>query len=158
MGLGEFFTNNGKTSEEEVDVGTPAFSLTKVMSTVGGALASAIAALLLVLPEGLRDDEAVVIAVIASSTVMLLGIFWLVAADFRTRQKAREATLHFGERKPSEARFQALPTNELVLQLCHGSDEYEGKYATVEDGQVHLFGDRAGTPISVTFKESPKPK
>jgi hypothetical protein len=158
MGLGEFFTNNEKTKEDEVDVGTPAFSITKVMSTVGTALATAVAAFLLLLPKGLQDDEAVVIAVIAALTLVLLGIFWLVAADFNTRQKAREATLRYGEGKTSAAKFQALPSKELILQLGHNSPEYEVRYATVEDGVVNLYADHEGTPIAVAFKEAPKPK
>ncbi len=158
MGLGEFFTNSELTTDPTVDVKAPAFSITKVMSTLGGTLAAAVAAFLLLLPKNLQDDQAVVIAVIAALSLVLLGLFWLAAADIRTRQKATEATLRYGDGKPSEAKFQALPTKDLVLQVGHNSDEYEVKYATVEKGVINVYADRDGAPISVVFKEAPTPE
>lgn len=154
MGLGEFFTNNEKTKEGEVDVATPAFSITKVMSGFGLAITAALGAV----PASVKEEPAVVVAAIAAGAAIMLGVFALIAADIRTRQKAREATLRFGDGKPSEAKFQALPTKDLVLQVGHNSDEYEVKYATVENGVVNVYADRDGAPISVAFKEAPKPK
>jgi hypothetical protein len=158
MGLGEFFTNNEKTREEKVDVESPAFSITKVMASLGTTIGAAVLALLAVLPDGLKDDPAIVIAAIAAITLVLLGIFGLVAVDIRTRQKAKEATLRYGEAKSSAAKFEALPNKDLILQVDGDGEEYKVKYASVENGVVNVYADRSGTPISVAFKEAPKPK
>jgi hypothetical protein len=156
MGI-EFFTNEKKTAEEKVDVDSPAFSLTKVQTSLGGV----IAAVLAVAPKALQEDETVVVAAFAAGTLILLGVFALAAVDIVTRQKAKAATLRYGDGEPAPAaKFQALPTKDLVLQLGHNSNEYDIKYATVDGDVVRVYADRDGEddPISVTFKEVPKPK
>lgn len=153
--LSEFFTNEEKTEKDKVDVGSPAFSATKVQATLGTLIVAVLGAV----PASLKADKAVVIAAIAAGVLLLLGVFALVAVDIQTRQRAQEAKLRYGDGKPTEpSNFQALPTRDLVLQLGHNDDEYEVKYATVEKGLVHVYADRDGTPISATFKETPKPK
>ncbi len=155
MGISEFFTNEEKTKDEKVDIGSPAFSATKVQATIGGL----IAVIAGTVPTTLKEDESVVIAAIAAGTLLMLGIFALIGVDIRTRQRAQEAKLRYGGGKPSEpSSFQALPVKDLVLQLGHNNDEYEVRYASVEKDLVHVFADREGAAISATFKESPKPK
>ncbi len=154
MGI-ELFTNEQKTKEGEVDISAPAFSITKVQAALG----LLISGILGVVPARLKDDETILVASIAAATLVVLGIFALVAVDIRTRQRAREAALRYGEEKAAEpSSFQALPTKDLVLQLGHNGDEYEVKFATVEKGQVHVMAVRDGEPISATFKETPTPK
>jgi hypothetical protein len=153
MGI-EFFTNEKKTAEEKVAIDSPALSLTKVQASLGAV----IAVLLGVVPKALQEDETIIVAAFAAGTLILLGVFGLAAVDIIARQKAKAAELCCGDGKPSKAKFDAMPTKDLVLQVGHNSDEYEVKYATVEDGLIHLHADREGSPISVTFKEVPKPK
>jgi len=154
MGLGEFFTNKEKTKDGQVDVDTPAFSTTKVIAAFGAAVTAALAAL----PATDSHGEAVQVAAIAAGAFLVLGLCGVFAVDVSTRQKAKEAALRFGDGKPDAARFQALPTKDLTLQVGGGGKEYDVKYATVEDGVVNVYADREGAPISVAFKEAPKPK
>lgn len=154
MGM-ELFTNAKKTENKEVEISAPAFSITKVQAALGLLISCILAAV----PGAVKDNVTIIVASIAAATLVVLGIFALVAVDIRTRQRAREATLRYGNEQPAaEPSFQALPTNDLILQLGHSSDEYEVKFATVEKGQVHVMAVRDGVPISATFKEAPKPK
>lgn len=152
----ELLTNNKKTDEGEVDIPTPAFSLTKVQATLGAF----VTAVLAVLPASLKSNEAIVIAAIAAGTLVLLGVFALAAVDIQTRQRAREAALRFGGGKAAAADFVAVPGSEedLVLQVGHNTDEYEVKLATVKDGEVTLVATRDGRSISQVFQEPTKPK
>lgn len=153
MGI-ELFTNAQKTQEGEVDISAPAFSITKVQAALG----LLISGILGVVPTALKDNVTILVASIAAATLVVLGILALVAVDIRTRQRAQEAKLRYGDGKSTEPAFQALPTKDLVLQLGHSKDEYEVKFATVEKGLVHVMAVRDGEPISATFKETPKPK
>jgi hypothetical protein len=156
----EFFTNKEKTKEEEVDVASPAFSITKVMAAFGAALAVILGAV----PKSLAQDQTIVVAALAAATVILLGVFALSAVDIKTRQRAAEAKLRYGGDgggKGSDAGFQAIPDKngkDAVLQLKHMGDEYDVRYASVEKDTVHVFADRDGEQVAVTFKEVPKPK
>jgi hypothetical protein len=153
----EFFTNKEKTKEEEVDVASPAFSITKVMAAFGAALAVILGAV----PKSLSEDQTIVVAALAAATFILLGVFALSAVDIKTRQRAAEAKLRYGAGKASDANFQAMPDKngkDAVLQLKHQGDEYDVRYASVEKDKVHVFADRDGEPIAVSFKEVPKPK
>ena len=154
MSLLEFFTNNEKTKNKEVEIEAPAFSATKVQSLVGAVVLG----VLTVVPSRLKTDEQVVIAVIAAGTVILLGMFALWAADIRTRQRAREAALRWGASKEEPPKFSALPTEDLVLQKGHNAPEYEVKMAMVEEGSISLIASRDGQMVSTTFKEAPQPK
>jgi hypothetical protein len=147
----EFFTNAQKTKDEEVDISTPAFSITKVQTTVGLLITAVLGAV----PAALRSNETIIVAAIAAGTVILLGVFALVAVDIMTRQRAHEASLRYGDGKATEKSFQALPTEELVLQQGHSTDEYELKLAMVEGDSVRLVAARNGDLISATFKEAP---
>jgi len=150
----ELLTNKKKTEDGEVDVTAPAFSVTKIMGTVGAGIAALVAAL----PAALVNDHAVVIAGIASATAIALGVLALAAVDVKTRQRAHEASLRWGEAKVGEPSFQAMPKQDVILQMGHNQDEYEVRYASVENGTVHVFAEREGTPVAVTFTKSPKPK
>lgn len=154
MGLEEFFTNKEKTKDGKVDIDTPAFSVTKVVTVLGAI----IGAVLAVVPAQLKEETPVVIAAVASGTLVLLGIFTLVAVDIRTRQKAKAATLRFGDGKPAEADFIALPVEDLVLQRGHNKPEYEVSYLKVEGGAVHLYARNGASSITATFEEAVKPK
>ena len=114
----EFFTNE----KGEVDVKSPAFSITKVQATLG-ALITAVAGALPALADA---SETIKVAAIASGTVIMLGVFGLAAVDIRTRQRAAEAKLRYGSGKTGTADFVALPEKKtLVVQEDHSKVEYE---------------------------------
>lgn len=155
MAFLDFFTNEDKTQNNEVDVQAPAFSATKVQAALGIVIAGILGAV----PSSLQADQAVVIAAIAAGTAVVLGVFGLVAVDIRTRQRAHEATLRYGNGGVGKPKtFQAVPMEKLVLQKGHSTPEYEVKLAMVEDGSVSLVGARDGELISATFKETPPSK
>lgn len=146
----EVLTNKEKTKNKEVEITTPAFSITKVQASLGVAIAAVLAAV----PASLRSDEAVVITAIAAGTALLLGVFALAAVDIRTRQRAREATLRFGsDDGASASEFVAVPDGKekLVLQVGHSTNEYDLRLATVKDGEVTLLATRDGQSIARTF-------
>jgi sugar/nucleoside kinase (ribokinase family) len=145
--------SSSEKASEEVDIATPAFNVTKVMGTVGAGIAALAAAL----PAALVNDHAVIIAAIAAATAIILGVIALSAVDVKTRQRAHEAAMRWGGQKPTESAFQAMPSQDVILQMGHNKDEYEVRYASVENGSVHVFAERQGDPVSVTFKKSPKP-
>lgn len=148
----ELFTNAQKTKDGEVAISAPAFSATKVQAALGLFISGILGGL----PAALKSDETILVASIAAATLVVLGIFALVAVDIHTRQQAQEAKLRFGDGKEAASAFQALPTKDLVLQQGHNSDEYEVKFAVVEKGVVNVMATRDGEAISATFKEAPK--
>ncbi len=150
----ELLTNKKKTEDGEVDVTAPAFSVTKIMGTVGAGIAALVAAL----PAALVNDHAVVIAAIASASAIALGVLALAAVDVKTRQRAHEAALRWGEPEGGASTFQAMPQGEVILQMGHNKDEYVVRYASVENGSIHVFAERHGTPVAVSFTKTPKPK
>jgi hypothetical protein len=150
----ELLTNKKKTEDGEVDVTAPAFSITKIMGTVGTGIAALVAAL----PAALVNDHAVVIAAIASASAIALGVLALAAVDVKTRQRAHEATLRWGESTTTDSSFQAMPSRDVILLVGERKKEYEVRYASVEDGSVHVFAEREGSPVAVTFTKSPKPE
>jgi hypothetical protein len=155
----ELFTNAKKTKKEKVDISAPAFSATKVQAALGLLITGIIA----VVPASHKDDVTVIVASIAAATLIVLGMFALVAVDIRTRQRAHEAKLRFGGggdggSEAAAPSFQALPTKKLILQQGHSTDEYEVQLATVEKDLVQVIATRDGDSISATFKETPKPK
>lgn len=155
----ELFTNAKKTKKEKVDISAPAFSVTKI----GSGVAVLIAALLAALPTTVKENTTILVASIASATLIMLAVLALVAVDIKTRQRAHEAKLRFGGggdggSEAAAPSFQALPTKKLILQQGHSTDEYEVQLATVEKDLVQVIATRDGDSISATFKETPKPK
>lgn len=112
MGVIELFTNKKKTEENKVEITAPAFSITKV-ATAFGAVAGAV---FLVVPEKLKDDPNVVVASIAAATVIVLGVFALVAVDIRTRQRAQEAN----RRWPADEGDEAPEADTRVFEVGPG--------------------------------------
>jgi hypothetical protein len=152
MSLLEFFTNKEKTKKDEVDVGSPAFSLTKVQATLG----LLIAAILGAVPASLKSDPAVVIAAIAAATAVILGIFFLAAVDIKTRQRAAEATLRFPNGEGPKESFSVVPVeDDLRIQKGPNASEYKVRFAAVKKGKVELLASNDGDIISVPFKGTP---
>ncbi|MDX6589827.1 MAG: hypothetical protein QOI84_1101 [Solirubrobacterales bacterium] len=150
----EFFTNKEKTKKDEVDVASPAFSLTKVQATLG----LFITAIVGVVPPALKDDPSVMVASIAAGAAVMLGVFYLAAVDLKTRQRAAEATLRFPDGDAPKKAFNVVPVeDDLRIQKGPGADEYKVRFAEVSKGQVELLAAHNGDVISVPLKE-PKSK
>src|SRR5215218_3648217 len=136
MSMLELFTNKEKTKKDEVDVGSPAFSLTKAQATLGLLITAVLGAV----PASLQADRAVVIAAIAAGAVVMLGVFYLAGIDIKTRQRAAEAALRFpDEEGPSAA-------------------EYRVRMAEVKKGKVEILASNDGDFIIVPFTEGAKSK
>jgi hypothetical protein len=151
----EFFTNKKKTKEGDVDITSPAFSITKVQVALGLLITGIVG----VLPPALKENEAVMIASIAAASLVMLGVFALSAVDIKTRQRAAEAQLRFGGGGGggSKSSFEVMPVEEnLIIQKGHNADEYEVRFAAVKKGGVDLLAARDGEFITVPFKKTPK--
>jgi hypothetical protein len=151
----EFFTNKEKTKKDEVDVGSPAFSLTKVQATLG----LLIAAILGAVPPSLKADPAVVIAAIAAAAAVMLGVFFLAAVDIKTRQRAAEAALRFPDGEAPKKSFNVVPVAEdLRIQKGPNAAEYRVRLAEVKKGEVEILASNDGDFITVPFTEGKKSK
>jgi hypothetical protein len=164
-GIADFFTNKEATSKKEVDVESPAFSLTKVQ----GGLATLIAAIG-VAGAKLEGPTAVKVAAIGGGALVMIGFFGLAAVDLITRQRASEAKLRWGAPAGKGAPGSdstspdVPPTNsggnvvlvadsdDLVLQEKHSGDEYEVRFAELEGDKVTLIARRNGKTLTSSFQ------
>jgi len=165
-GIADFFTNKEATSKKEVDVESPAFSLTKVQ----GGLATLIAAIG-VAGAKLEGPTAVKVAAIGGGALVMIGFFGLAAVDLITRQRASEAKLRWGAPAGQGAASggstpaKVPPTSgsggsvvlvadsdDLVLQEKHSGDEYEVRFAELEGDKVTLIARRNGKTLTSSFQ------
>jgi hypothetical protein len=146
----EFFTNKEKTKKDEVDVASPAFSLTKVQATLGLLITAVLGAV----PPSLKADPAVVIAAIAAGAAVMLGVFFLAAVDMKTRQRAAEASLRFPDGDSPKKSFNVVPvTEDLRIQKGPSADEYRVRLAEVTRGKVEILASHDGDFITIPFTE-----
>ena len=151
MGILSLFTNAGK--EDESDVKSPAFSLTKVQAGLGALIAAVTG----VLPAALASNQTVIVAAIASGTVVMLGVFALAAVDLTTRQRAAEAKLRWsggaGNGGKSVKKVGLVANlDDLVLQSKHNGTEYELRFAELEGDKVTLVARKNGKSLEPTFQ------
>ncbi len=145
----ELFTNKEATADGTVAITAPAFSITKVQTAIGllGA------AILGIVPTALKDDQAIIITSIAAVTVILLGIFMLVAVDMTTRQRAEEAKLkHTSAGASPAATKTAIPAEALRVMQGGNDQEYAVEVLKVEDETVRLLASRNGQDLKIDFK------
>jgi hypothetical protein len=149
----DLFTNADK-SESELDVKSPAFSLTKVGTTYGSLLSVVTGGL----PAALQANETIRIAAFAAATVVMLGVFALGAVDIIVRQRAAEATLrysgkgHDDDNESAPKRFVAFAdSSELKLQVGSNTEEYDLYAAEVNGGDVTLHAKKNGAPHTESF-------
>src|SRR5215218_2448847 len=155
MSMLELFTNKEKTKKDEVDVGSPAFSLTKVQATLGLLITAVLGAV----PASLQADRAVVIAAIAAGAVVMLGVFYLAGIDIKTRQRAAEAALRFPDGEGPKKSFNVVPvTEDLRIQKGPSAAEYRVRMAEVKKGKVEILASNDGDFIIVPFTEGAKSK
>lgn len=153
--MGILTSTQTQSSKEELDITSPTFNVTRV----GGILGGLVTAVLAVVPAALKENPAVIVAGIAAAALVVVGLIALAAVDVMTRQRAREATLRYGDGKTTQPHFHAIPVDsDLILQQGHSNDEYEVKVALVENDKVSLVASRNGKTISADFEEAPKPK
>jgi hypothetical protein len=149
MKLVDLFTNAGK--EDEADVNSPAFSLTKVQAGIG-ALIVAVSA---VVPTALKENQTVVVAAIAAGTVVMLGVFALAAVDMMVRQRAAAAKLQYGSGAATATAGDDPKADEgviplvvepatLVVQKGPGEQEYKVEFAKLDGDKVTLIAMREG--------------
>lgn len=101
---------NETQQSEEWEIKAPAFSVTKFASFAGIAVGAVLAAV----PSSLSEDQAVVIASIAAGTLIMLGIFVLVAVDIMMRQRAQEAKRRWPT-KAEKAKAKSGPAVDLNI-------------------------------------------
>jgi hypothetical protein len=138
-------------AKEEWLISAPAFSVTKVQATIGVFITAVLGAV----PASLGSDRSVVIAAIAAGTLIMLGVLALVAVDMRTRQRAHEAKLRFGNGgSDSAGDLLAVPAQPLRVMKGSSDEEYDVDMLKVADGKAQLVATRDGGSSSIPFNTS----
>lgn len=149
MALPDFFSNKKATEENETAIDAPALSTTKIVGTVGTVIGLIGAA-----AAKVSGVTAVKVASIGAGTLVILGVFGLVAADMFVRQRAEAAKLRWGsgEKKADGKKVLVTADEHLVLQEKHNSDEYELRWVELEGETVTLIARRNGETLTATFQ------
>ena len=154
MGALDVFTNADK-KDSEVDIKSPAFSVTKIGTTLAGLLSVLTAGL----PAALEDNVTIRVAAFGAATAIILGIFAVWAVDIMTRQRAAEAKLRYGDGKGDQGekgsvpdRYVAYPdSNDLKLQAGSSTDEFDVHAVEIEDGEITLQARKNGRRLEEKF-------